>query len=187
MSAVTCNKEMRDFEVIHVYLQTQANPCFTLLYNRYVSKVYAKCISILKNEELAHDATQEIFLKIFLNLAKFGEKAQFSTWVYSITYNFCIDYLRRNKKHGELFTDDIEKAPDTADEVPDEALLQLEVDTLRKVLDEIPTPDRIILLMKYQDDMQIKDIAEILNKTESAVKMQIKRAKEKAQKVKEDL
>ena len=71
--------------------------------------------------------------------------------------------------------------------MPDEALLQLEVDTLRKVLDEIPTPDRIILLMKYQDDMQIKDIAEILNKTESAVKMQIKRAKEKAQKVKEDL
>ena len=54
-------------------------------------------------------------------------------------------------------------------------------------MDEIPTPDRIILLMKYQDDMPIKDIAEILNKTESAVKMQIKRAKEKAHKVKEEL
>jgi RNA polymerase sigma factor (sigma-70 family) len=188
LSAATCNKEMRDFEVIHVYLQTQANPCFTLLYNRYVTKIYAKCISILKDDALAHDATQEIFLKIFLNLAKFGEKAQFSTWVYSITYNYCIDYLRRNKKQGELFSDvDIEKAPESMDEVPDEAMLQMEVDTLRKVLDDLPVGDRMILLMKYQDDLQIKDIADILKKTESAVKMQIKRAKERAQKIKEDL
>jgi RNA polymerase sigma factor (sigma-70 family) len=111
-----------------------------------------------------------------------------STWVYSITYNYCIDYLRRNKKQGELFSDvDIEKAPESMDEVPDEAMLQMEVDTLRKVLDDLPVGDRMILLMKYQDDLQIKDIADILKKTESAVKMQIKRAKERAQKIKEDL
>jgi RNA polymerase sigma factor (sigma-70 family) len=178
---------MKDFEVIHVYLQTQANPCFSLLYNRYVTKIYAKCISILRDEALAHDATQEIFMKIFLNLAKFGEKAQFSTWVYSITYNYCIDYLRRNKKHGDIFKDDLEKAPEQIDDVPDEAMYQMEVDTLRKVLDDLPVADRMILLMKYQDDLQIKDIAEILDKTESAVKMQIKRAKERAQKLKEEM
>jgi RNA polymerase sigma factor (sigma-70 family) len=187
LSTATCNKTMKDLEVIHVYLATQNNPCFTLLYNRYVSKVYAKCISILKEENLAHDATQEIFLKIFLNLSKFGEKAQFSTWIYSITYNFCIDYLRKNKKYDAIFSDKIEQAPDLADEVPDEVLLEMEVKTLRQVIDKIPEGDRIILFMKYQDDLPIKDIAEILQKTESAVKMQIKRAKAKAQKIKEDL
>ncbi|MCB9081068.1 MAG: sigma-70 family RNA polymerase sigma factor [Lewinellaceae bacterium] len=178
---------MKDLEVIHVYLKTQANPCFTLLYNRYVQKVFAKCISLLKDEALARDATQEIFLKIFLNLARFQEKAQFSTWVYSITYNYCIDYLRRTKKQGEIFAEDIERAPDVADEVSDEAIMQMEVKTLKKVLDQLPVGDRAILLMKYREDMQIKDIANVLDKSESAIKMQIKRAKSKAQKLKEEL
>lgn len=179
---------MKDAEVIHRYLDTQNNLCFTLLYNRYVGKVYGKCLSILKEANLAHDATQEIFLKIFLNLAKFGEKAQFSTWVYSITYNYCIDYLRKNKKYGELFSEQIERMPDVPEEeVPDEVLLAMEVNTLRQVLEEIPPGDKMILLMKYQDDLSIKDIAEVLDKTESAVKMQIKRAKSKAQRLRLDL
>ncbi|MBV6428276.1 MAG: ECF RNA polymerase sigma factor SigW [Haliscomenobacter sp.] len=178
---------MPDLAVIRVYLETQANPCFTLLYNRYATKVYGKCLSILKEESLAQDATQEIFLKIFLNLSKFGEKAQFSTWVYSITYNFCIDFIRRNKKLGELFTDDLERAPDLPDDVHDEALLQMEVNTLRHVLNDLPIGDRMILLMKYQDDLPIRDIALMLEKSESAIKMQIMRAKAKAQKIREVL
>ena len=80
-----CKEEMGDSEVIKMYLKYQSEQCFSLLYNRYVKKVYAKCISILKEESLARDATQEIFLKIFLNLIRFEEKARFSTWVYAIT------------------------------------------------------------------------------------------------------
>lgn len=184
----SCNKQMKDFEVVHHYLETQASMCFSELYARYAPKIFSKCIAMLKDEALAQDATQEIFMKIFLNLAKFGEKAKFSTWVYSITYNYCIDYIRRNKKHQNLFSEeDIEKAPETVDEVPDEALLAMEVKQLKRVLDELPVGDRAILLMKYQDDMSIRDIAEGLDKTESAIKMQLKRAKEKAQKLKAEM
>ena len=92
-----CHNGMRDFEVINSYLKTQASMCFSLLYNRYASKIYAKCLSILRDEMLAEDATQEIFMKIFMNLSRFEEKAKFSTWIYSITYNYCIDYLRRKQ------------------------------------------------------------------------------------------
>lgn len=97
-----CHNEMRDFEVIHKYLKTQASVCFSLLYNRYSAKIYTKCLTILKDEMLAEDAMQEIFMKIFLNLTKFEEKAKFSTWIYSITYNYCIDYIRRKQKK-EIF------------------------------------------------------------------------------------
>lgn len=172
---------MPDLEVIHRYLETQANPCFNLLYKRYASKVYSKCLSLLKEEAMAQDATQEIFMKIFTNLSRFREQAKFSTWVYSITYNYCIDFLRRDKKSRDLFAEDIEKLPDTAEEdIPDEAILGMEVKVLKEVLDLIPPGDKTVLLMKYQDDMSIRDIAAILNKTESAVKMKLKRAKEKA-------
>ena len=183
---VICDQSMPDLEVVRVYLETRSNSCFTLLYNRYAAKVYGKCLAILREDAQAQDATQEVFTKIFLNLPRFGEKAQFSTWVYSITYNYCIDFIRRNKKHGELFSDDLEHAPDVPDDVPDEELLQMEVRALRKVLEALPVGDRIILLMKYQDDMQIKEIAALTSKSESAVKMQILRAKEKAKKLREE-
>jgi RNA polymerase sigma factor (sigma-70 family) len=179
---------MKDIEVIHGYLETQASKCFSLLYDRYAPKIYGKCLSLLKDESLAQDATQEIFAKVFLNLSRFGEKSQFSTWVYSITYNYCIDYLRRKKKQKDIFSDEMEKAADVAEEeVPDKVLLEIEFHQLKVVLDNIPEGDQAVLLMKYQDNMSIKDIADTLDKTESAIKMKLKRAKAKAQQVREEL
>lgn len=184
----TCDKSMDDIEVIHKYLQYQASRCFDLLHQRYSRKVYAKCISLLKDEALAKDATQEIFLKVFLNLSRFGEKSRFSTWVYSITYNYCIDYLRRKKKQKAIFSDELENAPDVpAQEISDKVILEMEITKLKTVMEKIPPGDKAILLMKYQDGMSIKEIAGVLDKTDSAVKMKIKRAKAKAQDMKQTL
>ncbi len=173
--------EVKDIDLIQEYLRTKDSRHFTTLYRKYSGRVYGKCISILREEHLAKDATQDIFLKIFLNLGQFGAQSKFSTWVYSITYNYCIDLIRKKKKISNIFSDEMERLPDVEDEVHDEALLTMQVDRLREVLNEIPVGDKAILLMKYQDGLQIKDIAMILDKTESAVKMKIKRAKHKAQ------
>ncbi len=178
---------MSDTDVIRTYLHSQSTICFSLLYQRYSGKVYSKCISLLKDEALAHDATQEIFTKIFLNLSRFAERAKFSTWVYSITYNYCIDYIRKQKKQKNLFVDDIERAPDIVDEVDDQELLSMNLQQLTAVLESISIDDRALLLMKYQDELSIRDIAEVLNKTESAVKMRIKRAKAKAQQIRKEM
>lgn len=175
--------EISDLEVIQRYLKTQEPSCFNILYKKYSVKVYSKCISLLREEALAKDATQEIFIKIFLNLSKFGAQSKFSTWVYSITYNYCIDLIRKNKKTSSIFSDEMDNPPDIVDDVPDEALLTMEINRLKNVLDHLPVGDRAILLMKYQEDMQIKEIAVALDKTESAIKMKIKRAKHKSQEI----
>jgi len=169
-----------DSELVQLYLKSQQSAYFSILYNRYAGRVYAKCISLLKDETKAKDAMQDIFIKIFMNISNFGERSKFSTWVYSITYNYCIDWIRKQKRNKSIFSDEMEKAPDQIDEVEDATLLEMEVSRLKKVLEEIPPGDKAILLMKYQDGMSIKEIAEILSKTDSAVKMKIKRAKHKA-------
>lgn len=182
-----CNAQMKDLEVIHNYLDSQASRCFNLLYQRYSGKVYAKCLTLLGDTALAEDATQEIFTKIFLNLGRFNEQSKFSTWLYSITYNFCIDYIRRKKKEKAVFSDEIENAPDLAeDNIPDKEMLELNLVQLEEVMHSLKAGDRAILLMKYQDGEQIKDIAEQFGKSESAIKMQIKRAKERARKIREE-
>ncbi len=190
MAAVATRKtkEYSDSELISLYLREQNTTYFTLLYRRYAGKVFAKCISMLSDEGLARDATQDIFIKVLLNLGKFTEQSSFSTWVYSITYNFCIDIIRKKKKNILIFSEDVGKiSPTTDGEIPDSVILEMETKRLEKVMEIMPPGDKAILNMKYIDDLQIKEIAEVLSKTESAIKMQIMRAKAKAQTIYEDL
>lgn len=172
-------KTLSDEEAIAEYLKTQNNYYFELLYNRYSSKIFGKCLTLLKDEFKAQDATQDIMMKILLNLSKFSGKSKFSTWVYSITYNFCIDSIRKAKKDKSELVEDISVIADVEDEVSDKFLLEVELEQLKVILEEIPTGDKSILLMKYMDSLSIKEISEVIEKSESAVKMQIKRAKEK--------
>ena len=172
---------MDDLAIILAYREKRHRTCFRLLHDRYASKIYSKAITMLRDEDSAEDATQEIFTKIFLNLGKFKGQSKFSTWVYSVTYNFCIDKIRKEKRSQELFTTEVDNPPDReADEGDDQAMLSMQVQGLRKVLLKLNDADRTLLLLKYKDGVKIKDIAKMFNKNESAVKMQLKRAKEKA-------
>lgn len=173
---------LSDEDVVKEYLLTQNPAYFEILYKRYSGKIYGKSISLLKNEARAADATQEIFMKILLNLSKFSGKSRFSTWIYSITYNFCIDIIRKQKKDPSVLVDDMSASHDVVDDFNDALILEVKVERLKVILEDIPTMDKSILLMKYQDDLSIKEISQITQKSESAVKMKIKRAKQKFRK-----
>ena len=193
MTAVATRKiskpaPLTDSQLIALYLQSQDAQYFSQLYRRYAGKVFAKCISMLADHGMARDATQDVFIKILLNLAKFTEQSSFSTWVYSITYNYCIDLIRKKKKNILLFTEDVGRISTEKEvEIPDSVILEMETNRLEKVMEKLPVGDKAILDMKYTDDMSIKEIGEVLNKTESAIKMQIMRAKIKAQGIYADL
>jgi len=177
-----------DTELIARFLAEQNPHYFTQIYRRYAGKVYAKCLSMLQNDAWARDAVQDIFIKVFLSLSRFSEKSAFSTWLYSITYNYCIDLLRRRKKLPVLLAEDVGRLGDApVPEVPDSVLLEMKQERLEAVLRHLSEGDRVILLMKYLDDMPIKDMAQLFGKTESAIKMQILRAKHRAQLVYEQL
>ena len=85
--------------------------------------------------------------------------------------------------------EEIEKLTDTLEDedlIEDERLISVKVDHMKEILGEMKEIDKSMLLMKYQDDLSIKEIVDITNKTESAVKMQLKRAKEKFVKIHEE-
>lgn len=170
-----------DEEVIDKYMVTQDTQYFNVLYDRYSDKVYAKCISMLRDEMMAEDAVQDIFMKVLLSLSKFKQNSRFSTWLYSISYNFCIDVIRRKKKQNMYITDmdDMSNLEGVVDDEDDSDILETNVRQMKVVLEQMKASDKAVLLMKYQDDMSIKDMTYVLDKTESAVKMKIKRAKEK--------
>lgn len=176
-------KTLTDQELITQYLETRNNYFFEILYERYSSKIFGKALTILKEESLAQDATQDIMMKILLNLSKFGGKSKFSTWVYSITYNFCIDFVRKRKKDKSQYFEDVSEFEDVVDEIDDKEILEVRLERLKLIMEKIPADDKSILMMKYLDGMSIKEIGETINKTESAIKMKIKRAKMKFVKI----
>jgi RNA polymerase sigma-70 factor (ECF subfamily) len=172
-------EDLTDDEIIDLIINQKKTDYFQHLYLRYSPVVYNKCIALANDKDIAKDLTHDIFLKVFLNLSNFKGKSQFSTWLYSITYNFCIDFLKKERNQIEK-TEEIDDITDEQDEIYEKQLLAIKVDKLQQVLDSISIENKSILLMKYQDDYSIKEIQEILNISESAVKMRIKRAKSKA-------
>lgn len=168
-----------DEELVYEFIHTQRNSYFEELYRRYADKVYRKCLSFVKDSARAEDFTHDIFLKLILKLGTYKETARFSTWLYSITYNYCMDQLRIYKKRGEVFQDEELEIPDDTDlnvafEDPD-----IEIKRLNNALDHLQMEEKSILMMKYQDDLSIREIADTFKITESAVKMRLMRSREK--------
>ncbi|HQV51529.1 MAG: RNA polymerase sigma factor [Flavobacteriales bacterium] len=153
---------------------------FGLLYDRYVTKVYQKCIGMTRDKELAHDLTHDIFLKVFVNLSKFDHRSKFGTWVYSITYNYCLDHLRKAQRQRSTQVDDESMTEDIAEDTYESELLNLRSEHIDEVLAAMDPTDRTMLLMKYQEEHSVKEISELLNIGESAVKMRVLRARERA-------
>jgi RNA polymerase sigma factor (sigma-70 family) len=168
-----------DEQLVRLYVDTQRNTFFEALYERYADKVYRKCLSFVKDQAKAEDFTHDIFLKLIVRIGTFKETSKFSTWLFSITYNYCMDQLRLNKKMAE---DELIETVDVAEEAEDIEGIEMDAKRLRQVLESISPEERTILLMKYQDDFSIKDIADTFGLTESAVKMRLKRTKEKLKK-----
>ncbi len=161
---------------------------FSTIYIQFADKVYSKCLSMLKDEYLAEDLSQEIFMKIFMNMSRFENKSKFSTWVYAITHNSCVDFLRRKNRKKKLEALRKESVRlHQPEETPAFRLKEMKSKELHNIMKNISFSEEEILRMKYELGMSIKDIAQELGKTESAVKMKILRAKTKARKVKLDL
>lgn len=171
-----------DEELVKLFVQTQENRFFERLYERYSDKVYHKCLSFVKDSAKAEDLTHDIFLKLIFKLGTFKEDAKFSTWLYSITYNHCMDQLRSNKKRGEVFKEEPIEVPDDVDlnNIFDGEDVQAK--NLKAALDQLTVEEKGVLFMKYMDDLSIRDIADIFKVTESAVKMRLLRSREKLRK-----
>tara|TARA_R110002050_G_scaffold5691_4_gene24789 strand:- start:1096 stop:1722 length:627 start_codon:yes stop_codon:yes gene_type:complete len=169
-----------DAELIQQIVANKDALLFGVLYDRYSKLVYNKCLGFAKSNKEAEDLTQDIFLMLYVKLGSFKGTSKFSTWLYSFTYNFCVNYVNRNKERkindNSVKFDSLEEI---LVEVTDNLLLQMQVDKLKKALELITPEDKTLLLLKYQDGASIKELEDVLEIKSSAIKMRLKRAKAK--------
>lgn len=156
----------------------------------YQPQVYRLAYRMTNHPEDAADLTQEIFLKAWTNLEKFEFKSAFSTWLYRLASNLCIDFLRnsRRKPSVPLTFEDAEGEEQRIEVIdpapqPEDALLAAEQqEQLNAAMQDLEPEHRQILTLRVVNDLSYTDIAEILGIKEGTVKSRIARAREKLRK-----
>ncbi len=148
---------------------------------QYRRRVYSVAYKFTGNHEEAEDLTQDIFIKVFRALHTFDRRANFQTWLISVSRNMCIDHYRSVRKERETINRDI-SADDlmpVAEGLPADALLeqQGQAALLRRALAALPDPLRLAVTLRDLQDLSYHDIARRLQVPEGTVKSRINRGR----------
>lgn len=155
---------------------------FAELVYTFQDPVYNLCYRMLGDYAEAEDATQEAFLRAYLNIQRYDTARSFKTWVMSIASNHCIDRLRKRRMQY-LSLDDEPTAATLAlssnDPLPEHATLDNErSERIQDLLHQL-TPDyRVAVILRYWYDYSYAEIAEVMDTTESAIKSRLFRARQ---------
>lgn len=176
---------MEDREIIE-QVKNGDTDAFGLIVERYQDRVYNLALRISGNPEDASDLAQEAFFRAWRSLSGFQFDSAFSTWLFRLVHNLCIDHLRSRKRKAALsmtVTDDESDAgveyeiPDPAPD-PEQALLAMEDRRLiAQAMNELPPDYREILTLRAINDLGYGQIAEILKLQEGTVKSRLSRAR----------
>jgi len=153
---------------------------FTQLVKAYQTPVYNLAYRMLGNSVEAEDAAQETFIRVYTRLNTYDVSRKFSSWVLSIASHYCIDRLRR-RRMTLLSLEDVAFTGHLAsdEERPEEAITRDEKEAqVHQLLDVIAPDYRAAVVLRYWYDCSYKEIAQILDTTESAIKSRLFRARQ---------
>jgi RNA polymerase sigma-70 factor (ECF subfamily) len=162
------------------------------LIRRYYRKVYATSYRLLGSAEDAEDATQEIFLKVYKAARSFDPNLRFSTWLYRISLNHCLNVLRWRRRRRWLSLNALLRPQESeadGDEYaslfraqvpqPDDLLEREErAGAVRKAIESLPEKQRIAIILHRYEGMSYKEIAEVMGTSVASVESRLHRAKE---------
>jgi RNA polymerase sigma-70 factor, ECF subfamily len=161
---------------------------FETLVNRHKQPVMNLVYRILGDLREAEDIAQNVFVQVYKSAARYRVSAKFSTWLYTITRNLCLNEIRRRTRHPAESLDIVpagqeDQGPrqfeDRRTEGPPESLLQSELErNIQRALDDLPANQRVAILLCRQDELSYEEIARVLGCSLSATKSLIHRARE---------
>src|SRR6202453_61036 len=136
--------------------QSGEEAAFEELIRRHQQRVFGLVSGILRRREDVEDVVQQVFLKVFVSLKRFDQRAAFSTWLYKISVNECWDYLRKKKVRPLVYEADMSEEQvsrldgvASAENPPEDPGQLAEArDLLERMLDKLPEEDRQLLMLK---------------------------------------
>lgn len=171
---------INDQHYIDKILQGETN-AFAVLVNRYKDMIFTLALKMVKNREEAEEVAQDTFIKIYSSLSKFKGDSKFSTWIYKIAYNTCLDRLKKSKKEDSNIS--IDEFSAHLIKTMDNALSALEEkerkQTIQKCLNLLPSDENFLLTLFYFDDQNLEEIGKIMNISANNAKVKLFRSRQK--------
>lgn len=159
---------------------------FVEIVELYQDKLYRVCYRMLGNKHEAEDIAQEAFVRAFVNIHTFDTNRKFSTWLYRIGTNLCIDRIR--KKKPDYFLDaevagteglNMYSQIASTEELPEDEVLKMEMqERVQYEISRLPDKYRAVIVLKYMEDLPLQEISDILDMPLGTVKTRIHRGRE---------
>ena len=177
-------KRADDRELVRLS-QSGMEAAFEELVRRHQQRVFALVAGILHRPDDVEDIAQQVFLKAYLGIKRFDQRAAFSTWLYKIAVNECWDYLRKRKVRPLTYEADLsEEQVSRLDGIvsssrpPEGPNARAETrEILERMLGVLPEQDRQLLVLKEIEGFSVQELAEILNLNVNTVKVRLFRAR----------
>jgi RNA polymerase sigma factor (sigma-70 family) len=145
------------------------------LYEQYADSMYNIAYRITGTQPDAEDALQEAFIKAFQKIGSFKGEATFGSWLKRIVVNQCISDIRKRKAYFEEFGNEAEKKIENEDQP--QISEKVPINKVMDAIDELPDGARVVFTLKAVEEYKFKEIAEMLNLSESNCKVQYHRSK----------
>lgn len=156
------------------------------LFQRYQLPLYAYVFELIRSEQPALDVVQETFLSAARHLASLRDDDRFGSWLFSIAHRKCVDHWRKRGREAPLEPDAAEALPDP-DRDPSELLIRHEQEAaFMKLLEQLPPPQRSVLLLPFVEDFSLEQIANITGAQLGTVKSRLHYAKRALRKLLEE-
>lgn len=144
---------------------------FAEIVRRHQAMVYSLALHFLRNPSMAEDVAQEVFLELYRNLAGIKSAAHLRFWLRKVTYHRSIDLVRHRRPEGMFSLDDVPEP--AAAEATHDPLLE---EKLWRLVSSLPEKPRMVLILRYQEDLQLREIAEVMEIPINTVKSSMDRA-----------
>ena len=178
-------------EVLVARARSKDVAAFEELLGRYEDKLYRLAMRFVRNENDAQEILQDVFLSAWRNLPGFEGRAQFGSWMYRVTVNAALMFLRARNRHPEVMLDDVEPAvlhkgaeqsghgsSEDWSQRPDEQLRSEELRRhIQTAVDALPDGLRTVFLVRDVEGLSTEETAELLNLSLPAVKTRLHRAR----------
>jgi RNA polymerase sigma-70 factor, ECF subfamily len=154
---------------------------FAVLVDRYKDLVFTLALRMVKNREEAEEVAQDTFIKTYNALSKFKGESKFSTWIYKVAYNTCLDRLKKNKRQPYTVAIDeyTEHQIKTLDNALDNIEEQEKKQTIKNCLELLPSEDSFILTLYYFEELSLDEISKITGLKPNNVKVKLFRSRKK--------
>ncbi len=178
-------KKLSDMELVKQALNGNES-AYAELMNRYKKKIEIIVSRLVKKEFDVEDLVQEIFTKAFTSLSTFKSEFSFSTWLYKIATNHCIDHIRKRKISTYSLDEDLELEDDTVHrEIPDwsktpdyELIRKEKNEIIHQAINSLPEHYRKVIILRHFEDKSYEEIAKELKLPIGTVKVHLFRARE---------